>query len=79
VSEIEREVKKRSELAAKLQADVTRYSKLKELDAPQVEAVAQALRTEVQKESTKRFWMEFGMNFLFFVLGAAVTYWLARR
>jgi hypothetical protein len=79
ISEIEREVEKRSELATKLQQDVSRYSRLKEIDAPKVEAVAQALRIEIQNESKRSLWVTFAQNVVFFILGAAFAYWLARR
>jgi hypothetical protein len=77
VAEIEGEVQKRSALASKLQADIARYNELKQLDAPKIEAVAQALRGEIKRDSSKAFWVGIAINVVFFLLGSAFSYWVA--
>jgi hypothetical protein len=78
ISQIESEITKRSELADRLKADVDRYKKLRSLSQPEVEAVAQTLRFELQKEGTKSFWKGVLVNFIFFLLGAAASYGISR-
>ena len=73
VSHIESEITSRSALAEKLQKDVDVYNKLVELKKPEVEAVAQLLRGELEREGKISFWKGFATNFLFFVLGAIAS------
>ena len=75
IGNIEEEIKARSALASQLQTDIDRYNKLVELKKPEVEAVAQLLRGELQKEGRRSFWAGFAINFLFFLLGAGAS-WL---
>jgi hypothetical protein len=70
MSEIESEVNARTQLAAKLQADVTTYKHLVELDRDKVEAVVQALRGEVSKGSRSSLLYTALFGFVFFLLGA---------
>jgi predicted nucleic acid-binding Zn-ribbon protein len=72
ISQIESEVKARSELAEKLEKDVEHYKKLVEIRKPEVEAIAQLLRGELKQESRKSFWLGAAVNFIFFVLGAVI-------
>jgi len=53
ISEIEGEISRRSEIAEKLKNDVERYEQLRELNQPQVEAIAQTIRSEISGESKK--------------------------
>jgi peptidoglycan hydrolase CwlO-like protein len=73
ISHIESEIQARSALAEQLQKDIDEYNKITELKKPEVEAVAQLLRGELQKEGRSTFWKGFALNFVFFILGAAVS------
>jgi t-SNARE complex subunit (syntaxin) len=73
ISEIESEIKERTTLAEKLQLDIKTYDRLVQLKKPEVEAISQLLRGELQKEGRKSFWQGFAINFLFFVLGAVTS------
>jgi hypothetical protein len=73
IAEIEREVQARSNLAKRLQADVKRHRELLELNRSEVEAVAQTLRVEVQREGRRGFWASVVVNAIFFGLGIVVT------
>ena len=76
ISEIESEIASRSQIASKLKADVKRYEKLKELNAAQVDAIAQTIRGEIAGESKKSLLrnalITFGVAMIFFFLG----FWL---
>lgn len=73
VNKIENEIKARSKLAEKLQNDISFYNELVSLKKPEVEAITQLLRGELKKESRLSFWKGFAVNFLFFILGAAIS------
>ena len=75
ISNIESEIRARSELADRLQQDIDRYNKLAALHQPEVEAITQLLRGELRKEGRSTFWKGFAINLLFFVLGATAS-WL---
>ena len=79
ISEIEQEIKKRHATVTQLKADHERYSKLKEMDATDVEAIAQQLEIVVAIESKRSFWKSVLVNFTFFILGssvsAGITWW----
>jgi hypothetical protein len=51
VGSIETEIKTRSALATQLQKDIEQYNQLVQMKKPKVEAVAQLLRGELQKEN----------------------------
>jgi t-SNARE complex subunit (syntaxin) len=76
ISQIESEVKTRSELVEKLKKDAELYNKLVEINKPEVEAIAQLLRGELKQESKKNFWLGVAVNFVFFVLGALTGFLL---
>ena len=78
ISQIESEIRGRSELAGKLREDVERYNQLKKLSAPEVEAVAQVLRGELKSEGSKSFWKGVVVNFVFFLLGAASSFLISK-
>lgn len=73
ISEIQAEIEKRSEIAQKLKTDVQRYEQLRELNQPQVEAIAQTIRSEITGESRKSIWRNAIITFVialaFFFLG----------
>jgi transcriptional regulator NrdR family protein len=73
ISEIESEISRRNEIAEKLKNDMERYEQLRELNQPQVEAIAQTIRSEITSESRKSIWRNAIVNFAialaFFFLG----------
>lgn len=73
IDQMQQEISTRSKLAEKLQQDVDRYNELVKVRKPEVEAVAQLLRQELQTEGKKSFWRNIGVNALFFALGIVVT------
>jgi vacuolar-type H+-ATPase subunit I/STV1 len=73
IGKIESEINARSALATQLQEDLDRYNKLIEIKKPEVEAITQLLRGEVQKEGRSSFWKSLLINFVFFLLGGALS------
>lgn len=73
ITEIETEILKRKGLVQNLEADIERFSKLKELSLAQVESIAQALTIPLEKQSRKSLIMNAIINFAialgFFVFG----------
>ena len=76
ISEIEVEIDKRRDIAEKLKKDVQWYGQLKQMTQSQVEAIAQAIRSEISVESRKSIWRNAVITFVialaFFFLG----FWL---
>ena len=75
---IEKEIDSRQTLVGRLQKDVKRYTKLAALKKGEVEAVAQSLRGEIQREERRSFWQNVGLNAFFFGLGILASYFLLR-
>ncbi len=73
INHIQTEIESRHKLVEKLKADHEHYEKLVKLKESEVEAVAQLLRGELQKESKNSFIKSIAANFIFFVLGSAVS------
>jgi hypothetical protein len=78
IGEIERDVKSRSELVARLQDDAERTRQLLALNREEVEAVAQTLRVEVEREGRRGLLMNVVLNAVFFGLGVGVTLLVGR-
>jgi hypothetical protein len=78
VGEVEDEISKRQSLVKALQQDAERYQKLVSINQEQVEAVAQLLQGELRKEGRKSFWGGVAVNFVFFSLGALLSWYLAK-
>ncbi len=76
ITEIEKEVDQRQELLERLQRDAETAKNLAALNSPQANAVVQALRGELDKESNKSFWIGAGQNFVFTILGALLGIFL---
>ena len=74
VSEVESEIQSRQRLVSELQQDAERYKNLITLNQEQVDAVAQVLKGELRKEGRKSFWLGVFVNFVFFLLGAALSW-----
>ena len=70
---LENSVQELGELQTELEERVKMVEKLKE-EAEQVKAVRTTLNNELQNEGRKSFWQGVIVNFVFFVLGAIVSY-----
>jgi arginine/ornithine N-succinyltransferase beta subunit len=82
ISEVEREVQARRQLADKLRADAEEAQNLATLNQKQVEAVAQALRGQLEERERASFWWTIGQNFFFAALGVALSEvyrWIVRQ
>lgn len=73
ISNIHSEIIERQKLVEKLKADHEHYEKLVKLKESEVEAVAQLLRGELQKENKTTFMKSIMSNFIFFFLGSIVS------
>lgn len=73
ISTIESEIAQRQDLVRRLESDVQTYNQLAQLREAEVEAVAQTLRSELDRQGKKEFWQQVAMNFFFFMLGVGAT------
>lgn len=78
VTEVEEEIQARQKLVSALQKDAEKYQKLISLNQEQVDAVAQLLQGELRKEGNKSFWKGLAVKLLFFLMGAGLSWYLAR-
>lgn len=73
ISEIEREISKRREMAEKLREDVKYYEQIKTLNEAQVEAIALTLRAEMGRSQRRSIYINaiiaFVVALAFFMLG----------
>lgn len=72
IGKIESEINARSALATQLQQDLDRYNRVIEIKKPEVEAITQLLRGEIQREGRSSFRKSLWISLLFFVLGAGL-------
>jgi hypothetical protein len=82
ISEIEGEIKKREELVRRLQSDAETATKLSELNKPQLDAVAQVLKGEIERDQRQSFWTAQGLAVFYAILGVALAelyHWIIRR
>ena len=77
ITTVESEIKSRQKLVSELQDDAQRYEKLISMNQEQVDAVAQVLQGELKKESKISFWKGVTVNFVFFILGAIVSWYIS--
>lgn len=77
ITSVESEIQSRQKLVSELQDDAQRYEKLISMNQEQVDAVAQVLQGELQKESKKSFWKGVAVNFIFFIMGAVVSWYIS--
>ncbi len=73
IGEIEREIQDRHSLVEKLRADIELNKKLAELEQPQVEAIVQTLRGQLEAHGRSAFWRGVAVNFVFFLMGAGLS------
>jgi TolA-binding protein len=78
VTEVEEEIQSRQQLVSELQKDAEKYQKLISINQEQVEAVAQLLQGELRKEGNKSFWKGVIANFIFFIMGAGLSWYLSK-
>jgi hypothetical protein len=73
ISEIEGEVKERQALVAKLERDATTAKQLSAVSREQVEAVAQALRVELQLQEKHHWWSANWLHAAYTLLGVILA------
>lgn len=74
INSLQIELEKRIKLVEKLQKEAKDAENIISLTENQVKAIRTTLNSELQKESRKSFWQGVVVNFVFFVLGALVSY-----
>ena len=79
VSQVEEEIADRQQLVQRLQKDAETYNKVASLNKGDVEAVAQVLRGELKKDDRRKLFRDILLNFVFFMLGLAASFFLLRR
>ncbi len=78
VTEVETEIQSRQQLVSELQNDAEKYQKLISINQEQVDAVAQLLQGVLRKDSNKSFWKGVIMNFVFFIMGSGLSWYLSK-
>ena len=78
VTEVETEIQSRQHLVSELHKDAEKYQRLISLNQDQVDSVAQLLQGELRKEGNISFWKGVVVNFVFFIMGAALSWYLAK-
>jgi Fe2+ transport system protein B len=73
IDSITREIESKQQLAVKLQKDNEIVENLLKLKRPEVEAIAQTLRTELDAQDKKSFLRGVAVNAGFFIAGAIVS------
>ena len=73
IDNIQGEIDKRHKLVTKLKEDHEHFENLIKLKESEIEAVAQLLRGELQKEGKNSFLKGVIVNLIFFVLGSGVS------
>ncbi|MDD3919687.1 MAG: hypothetical protein PHO41_00715 [Eubacteriales bacterium] len=76
IDEIQAELQKRIELVEKLKKDAEVAENVIQLSNDQVTAIRSVLNQELKQEGRKSFWKSAALNFFFFILGAAATYFI---
>jgi len=69
IGDIESEIQERKELVDKLKRDAEIANNLKQLNKEQVDAVAQVLRSQIDREQKEGFWATQGIAFFYTILG----------
>lgn len=79
IAEIEMEIAQRQVLVEKLQRDAELAQRLAEIKGEQAEAVAQALKAELEKQNRYSVWISFGINLICIFIGIALTEFYHRK
>lgn len=74
LGELQTELEERVKMVEKLKEEAEQAETIISLTEEQVKAVRITLNSELQKEGRKSFWQGVTVNFIFFVLGAIVSY-----
>ena len=74
LGELQIELEERVKMVEKLKEEAEQAETIISLTEEQVKAVRTTLNNELQKEGRKSFWQGVIVNFVFFVLGAIVSY-----
>ena len=74
LGELQTELEERVKMVEKLKEEAVQAETIISLTEEQVKAVRTTLNNELQKEGRKSFWQGVIVNFVFFVLGAIVSY-----
>lgn len=74
LSELQTELEERVKMVEKLKEEAEQAETIISLTEEQVKAVRITLNSELQKEGRKSFWQGVTVNFIFFVLGAIISY-----
>jgi len=81
LEEVQAEIQARVALADKAKRDADEANQVAQLNEAQRTAVARLVRAELASEvsqgTMRSFWLGFATNLLFFIAGAALTWWLA--
>jgi hypothetical protein len=73
VADIESEIAQRRDLVRQLQSDAERAKQLSAVSREQAEAVAQALKIELERREQSSFWSNVLMNLAFVFIGIVAT------
>lgn len=76
--ELQTELEERVKMVEKLKEEAEQAETIISLTEEQVKAVRTTLNNELQKEGRKSFWQGVIVNFVFFVLGAIVSYMVSK-
>lgn len=82
IAEIENEITERKNLVDRLQADAALAQKLSAVNKDQVQAIAQTLKSELERQERSGFWTSQFQNFAYTCLGvllAELYHWMKRR
>lgn len=79
VDQMQSDIQSRQAIVTKLRNDLATYDKLAALKKEEVEAVAQALRGEIDRNARRSFWEGVGVNFGFFFLGVIASWFVGTR
>jgi hypothetical protein len=73
IGEIEQEIRLRQQLVEKLKSDAETARSLSEIRKDQAEAIAQALRGQLEQKEREGYWWMIGQNTFFAALGVAFS------
>lgn len=73
ISDIEKEIGERQSLVEKLRSDAEAAKSLAQLNNKQVDAVAQVLRGQIDKEQNEGFWFAQATAFFYTILGVVLA------
>lgn len=83
ITQIEQEVTSRQELVEKLKRDAQTARQLAKLNREEAEAVAQAIRGEIERSDERRFWWNVAQGLGLVLFGALISesihWWRTRR